>query len=84
MSNSVISLGLGLGGGKAATSSGRLAGGGGASGFNIATRNTETNITSTTPSNPSGQVTIAYGTDTNNLYIYNGYVWIIYDNNFTV
>ena len=83
MSNSVISLGLGLGGGKAATSSGRLAGSA-VSGFNISTRNTESNITATTPANPSGQVTIAYGTDTNNLYIYDGNVWIIYDNNFTV
>jgi len=58
--------------------------GGGASGFNIATRDTESNITATTPSNPSGQVTTAYGTDTNNLYIYDGSVWITYDNNFTV
>ncbi len=58
--------------------------GGGGSGFNIATRDTESNITATTPSNPSGQVTIAYGTDTNNLYIYDGSVWITYDNNFTV
>ena len=58
--------------------------GDGASGFNIATRDTESNITATTPSNPSGQVTMAYGTDTNNLYIYDGSVWITYDNNFTV
>jgi hypothetical protein len=83
MGSSVISLGLGLGGGKSATSSGRAAGGG-ASGFNITTRDTESNITATTPSNPSGQVTTAYGTDTNNLYIYDGSVWITYDNNFTV
>ena len=71
MGLSTISLGLGLGGGKAATSSGRLS----ASGFNVTTRNTEANILASTPSNPSGQVHIAFGTDTKDFYIYNGSAW---------
>jgi uncharacterized protein YcfJ len=78
MGSSVISLGLGLGGGKSATSSGRLAGG--AVGFNISTRDTESNIASTTPTNLSGEVTIAYGTDTEDLYIWDGSSWYVYKN----
>lgn len=52
--------------------------------FNIATRDTESNILASTPTNPAGEVTVAYGTDTNNLYVYDGYVWITYFNNFTI
>ncbi len=78
MSHSTISLGLGLGGGKSATSNGRLAGGG--AGLNISTRDTESNIASTTPTNPSGQVTIAYGTDKEDIYIWNGSSWYVYKN----
>lgn len=55
-----------------------------AAGFNIATRDTEANILASTPTNPAGEVTIAYGTDTNYLYVYDGSVWMTYFNNFTI
>lgn len=48
--------------------------------FNVTTRNTEANITSTTPTNPSGEVNIAFGTDTYDFYIYDGSAWYIYNN----
>lgn len=51
-----------------------------AGGFNISTRDTETNISTSTPTNPSGEVTIAYGTDTEDLYIWDGSTWYIYRN----
>jgi hypothetical protein len=51
-----------------------------AAGFNISTRDTEANILATSPTNPSGEVTIAYGTDTGDLYIWDGNNWIIYNN----
>jgi len=40
--------------------------------FNVTTRDTEANILSSTPTNPSGEVNIAFGTDTNDFYIYDG------------
>ena len=43
--------------------------------FNISTRDTEENIISTSPTNPEGEYTIAYGTDTQDLYVWNGTVW---------
>lgn len=43
--------------------------------FNISTRDTEENIISTSPTNPEGECTIAYGTDTQDLYVWNGTVW---------
>ena len=48
--------------------------------YNVTTRDTEANITASTPSNPSGEVTNAYGTDTNDLYVYDGSTWYIYNN----
>jgi hypothetical protein len=53
-------------------------GGGASSGFNISTRDTESNILASTPSNPSGEVTIAFGTDTYELYVWDGSAWSIY------
>lgn len=76
MGSSVISLGLGLGGGKSATSSGRAAGGG-ASGFNISIRDTHANITSRT-GDAAG--TIAFGTDTYDLYVFYNSTWHFYYN----
>ena len=49
-------------------------------GFNISTRDTEANILASTPTNPSGEVTIAYGTDTEDLYIWDGSAWYVYNN----
>ena len=46
--------------------------------FNISTRDTEANIIASTPTNPSGEVTVAYGTDTGDFYIYYGSGWYIY------
>jgi hypothetical protein len=51
-----------------------------AGGFNISTRDTEANISASTPTNPSGEVTIAYGTDTEDLYIWDGSTWYVYNN----
>ena len=48
--------------------------------FNVTTRDTEANITSTTPTNPSGEVNIAFGTDTYDFYIYDGSAWYIFNN----
>lgn len=71
-----ISQGLGLGGGATATISG-APGGGGSSGFNIDVRDTQANILTRT-----GDATgvIAYGTDTEDLYVYDGTNWQIYIN----
>ena len=38
--------------------------------FNVTTRDTEANILASTPTNPSGEVNIAFGTDTYDFYIY--------------
>lgn len=48
--------------------------------FNVTTRDTEANILASTPTNPSGEVNIAFGTDTYDFYIYDGSVWNIYNN----
>ena len=48
----------------------------------VSTQNTEEQILSSTPTNPSGEVTINFATDTNNLYIYDGEDWYIYDDIF--
>jgi len=47
--------------------------------FNVTTRDTEANILASTPTNPSGEVNIAFGTDTNDFYIYDGSAWYIYN-----
>ncbi len=48
--------------------------------FNVTTRDTEANILATTPFNPSGEVNIAFGTDTYDFYIYDGSAWYTYNN----
>lgn len=48
--------------------------------FNISTRDTEQNIISSSPSNGSTSVNIAFATDTNDLYIWNGSSWNKYLN----
>ena len=48
--------------------------------FNVTTRDTEANILASTPTNPSGEVNIAFGTDTNDFYIYDGSAWYIFNN----
>ena len=48
--------------------------------FNVTTRDTEANILASTPTNPSGEVNIALGTDTGYYYIYDGSAWYIYNN----
>ena len=51
--------------------------------YNVTTRDTEANIIASTPSNPSGEVTNAYGTDTYDLYVWDGSAWYIYNNDFS-
>ena len=53
--------------------------------FNVTTRNTEANIldASNTPTNPSGEVNIVFGTDTYDFYIYDGSAWYIFNNDFS-
>jgi len=77
MGSSTISLGLGLGGGKAATSSGTFLNT--VAIFNVTTRDTNTNILASTPSNPSGEANIAFSTDINDFYIYDGSDWVVYN-----
>jgi hypothetical protein len=48
--------------------------------FNVTTRDTEANILASTPTNPSGEVNIAFGTDTNDFYIYDGSAWYALNN----
>jgi len=48
--------------------------------FNVTTRDTEANILASTPTNPSGEVNIAFGTDTYDFYIYSGGAWYFYNN----
>ncbi len=48
--------------------------------FNVTTRNTQTNILASTPTNPTDEVNIAFGTDTYDFYIYNGSAWYIFNN----
>jgi len=48
--------------------------------FNVTTRDTEANILASTPTNPSGEVNIAFGTGTHDFYIYDGSAWYIYNN----
>lgn len=74
MGVSTISLGLGLGGGKSATSSGTPSGGGG---FNIDLRDTHANITARTGDTEG---TIAFGTDTYDLYVFYNSIWHFYYN----
>lgn len=50
--------------------------------FNISTRDTEENIITTSPTNPEGEYTIAYGTDTQDLYVWNGSVWYKFTDDF--
>jgi len=50
--------------------------------FNIEDRDTEANIIAvgSEPTNPTGEVTIKYGTDTDDLYIYDGTDWYKFSN----
>ena len=48
--------------------------------FNISNRDTEENILISSPTNPSNSVNIAFGTDTYDLYIWNGSSWSKYLN----
>ena len=48
--------------------------------FTIEDTDIESNILSSTPTNPTGEVTIKFGTDTYDLYIYDGSDWYIFSN----
>ena len=55
-------------------------GGGGPAVYNISTRDTEANIQATSPSYPSGSVTLAFWTDKYDLYVWDGTDWYKYNN----
>jgi len=48
--------------------------------FNVTTRDTEANILASTPTLSAGEAGIAFGTDTNDFYIYDGSAWYIFNN----
>ena len=50
------------------------------SSFTIEDTDTEANILASTPTNPTGEVTVKFGTDTYDLYIWDGSAWFIYNN----
>ena len=83
MGSSTISLGLGLGGGKAATSSGTAGGGG--SVFNnsltfptIQVFDTEAEFIGQTD---APNYTIVHAKDTDKLYVWDGSKWVFYNQN---
>jgi hypothetical protein len=41
---------------------------------------TESNILASSPTNATGEVTVKFGTDTYDLYIWDGSAWYIYNN----
>jgi hypothetical protein len=47
--------------------------------FNVDT-DTESNILTSSPTNATGEVTVKFGTDTYDLYIWDGSAWYIYNN----
>jgi hypothetical protein len=47
--------------------------------FNVDT-DTESNILASSPTNPTGEVTVKFGTDTYDLYVWDGLTWYIYNN----
>ena len=47
--------------------------------FNVDT-DTESNILASSPTNPTGEVTVKFGTDTYDLYVWDGSSWYIYNN----
>ena len=47
--------------------------------FNVDT-DTESNILASSPTNPTGEVTVKFGTDTYDLYIWDGSAWYTYNN----
>lgn len=48
--------------------------------FNITEEALETDIVTTSPTNPSGEVNIRYAEDTDDLYVYNGTYWYRFSN----
>jgi hypothetical protein len=44
---------------------------------------TEATILALSPTNPSGEVTVKFGSDTYDLYVWDGSVWYIYNNDYT-
>jgi hypothetical protein len=41
---------------------------------------TESNILASSPTNATGEVTVKFGTDTYDLYVWDGSAWYIYNN----
>jgi len=48
--------------------------------FNVTIRDTEANILASTPTLSAGEAGIAFGTDTNDFYVYDGSAWYIFNN----
>ena len=53
--------------------------------YNIppADQQTEATILALSPTNPSGQATVKFGSDTYDLYVWDGSAWYIYNNDYT-
>jgi hypothetical protein len=51
--------------------------------YNIEDIETEAVVLASTPTNPSGEVTVKFGSDTFDLYVWDGSVWFIYNNDYT-
>jgi hypothetical protein len=55
-------------------------------GFNIpdsTDQQTEATILAQSPTNPSGEATVKFGSDTYDLYVWDGSAWYIYNNDYT-
>jgi hypothetical protein len=48
--------------------------------YNIEDIETDATIRASSPTNPSGEVTVKFGSDTFDLYVWNGSEWYIYNN----
>ena len=51
--------------------------------YNIEDRETETVILASSPINPSGQATVKFGSDTYDLYVWDGSAWYFYREDFS-
>ena len=51
--------------------------------YNIEDIETEAVVLASSPTNPSGEVTVKFGSDTYDLYVWDGSAWYIYNDDYT-